>query len=199
MKEAGRIKSLAQIKVMAHPIRMRLLEAFSHEPATTKQVAEQIGEPPTRLYHHVNALRRARLIKLVRTKKKRGTTEKYYLTIADKFVVDRHLFDMKPGGKDALSRIQGMTFGIFENAMAEIRESLARRIIEPKGEKGQFIVAQTHINATPSQIVALQKKINALIKKQGCKKGEKDSARYGVTLAVYRTGTRSDTKRRGEK
>ena len=199
MKETSTVKSLEQIKVMAHPMRMRLLEAFSHEPATTKQIAEQIGEPPTRLYHHVNALKRAGLIELVGTKKKRGTTEKYFRTVAEQFVVDRCLFDMKSSGKGALSRIQGMTFGIFENAMTEMRESLARGIIEPKGEKGQFVLAHTHINATPAQIVALEKKINALIKRQGLKKGEKGSARYGVTLAVYRTVSKSGTKKRRKK
>ncbi len=199
MKDQGKIKSLQQIRAMAHPIRMRLLEAFSHGPATAKQVAEQIGEPPTRLYHHVNVLKRVGLIKLVKTNEKRGTTEKYYRTVADQFVVDRSLFDMKSGGKEVLSRLQRMTFGIFEDAMTEIRESLASRRMQAKGKGGDFVFAHTHINATPAQIVALQKKINDLIKQQGLAKREKGSVRYGAVLALYRTHGKSDKKKRGEK
>jgi DNA-binding transcriptional ArsR family regulator len=199
LKEISRIKSLTQIKAMAHPIRMRLLESFSHKPTTTKQVAEEIGEPPTRLYHHVNALKRAGLIKLVRTGKKRGTTEKYYQTVADQFVVDRRLFEIKSGGKEALSRMQRVTADIFENAMEEIRQSLSGKVAESKGEKGQFVLAHTHIHATPAQIITLEKQINALIKKQGSKIGEKGSGRYGVTVALYRTGSKSGIKERRRK
>ena len=37
------------------------MELFAEAPRTTKQVAELLGEPPTRLYHHVAALERAGL------------------------------------------------------------------------------------------------------------------------------------------
>jgi DNA-binding transcriptional ArsR family regulator len=82
--EVVTLTDLAQIKLLAEPIRLRLLAAFGDEK-TTKQVADELGEKPTRLYHHVEALERAGLIVLTRTAPKRGTTEKYYLAIARTF------------------------------------------------------------------------------------------------------------------
>src|SRR5437868_10166113 len=69
---------LAEMRALAHPLRLRILEAFAEAPRTTKQVAELLGQPPTRLYHHVAALERAGLLRLVETRQNRGTTEKWY-------------------------------------------------------------------------------------------------------------------------
>lgn len=69
---------VAEIRALAHPLRLRLMEVFSEAPRTTKQVADLLGEPPTRLYHHVAALERAGLLRLKETRPNRGTTEKWY-------------------------------------------------------------------------------------------------------------------------
>src|ERR1700752_5178596 len=79
-QEAYTLEDLEQIKVLADPLRLRVLEAFGEE-RTTKQVAELLGEKPTKLYHHVDALQRVGLITLSRTRQNRGTVEKYYLAV----------------------------------------------------------------------------------------------------------------------
>lgn len=82
------VETLQQLKAIAHPLRQRILERFAHRPQTTKQVADTLGEKPTRLYHHVHALERAGFIELVETRPNRGTTEKYYAAVATRFRVD---------------------------------------------------------------------------------------------------------------
>src|SRR5438874_10330090 len=73
---------IAEMRALAHPLRLRLLELFAEQPRTTKQVAELLDQPPTRLYHHVAALERAGLLRLTETRKNRGTTEKWYEAVA---------------------------------------------------------------------------------------------------------------------
>jgi len=75
---AHRRRATQQLRALAHPLRLRLLEVFALGRRTTMQVAAQMGEPPTRLYHHVHALQRAGILKLVDTRQVRGTTEKYF-------------------------------------------------------------------------------------------------------------------------
>src|ERR687885_2239721 len=80
---AGRMAAgLDQVRALAHPLRLRLLELFVRQPMTTKQAAEALGEPPTKLYHHVAALERAGLVRLRETRPNRGTTEKYFETVS---------------------------------------------------------------------------------------------------------------------
>ena len=69
---------VAEIRALAHPLRLRLMELFVEAPRTTKQVADLLGEPPTRLYHHVAVLERAGLLRLKETRRNRGATEKWY-------------------------------------------------------------------------------------------------------------------------
>ena len=74
--------NVAGLRALAHPLRLRIMELFAEAPRTTKQVAELLGEPPTRLYHHVAALERAGLLRLRETRKNRGTVEKWYESVA---------------------------------------------------------------------------------------------------------------------
>src|SRR5262249_14730633 len=79
---------LEQVRALSHPLRLRLLELFAARPRTTKQAAEELGETPTKLYHHVAALERAGLVRLCETRKKRGTTEKYFEAATHRVVSD---------------------------------------------------------------------------------------------------------------
>src|ERR1051326_6862876 len=71
-------RSVADLRALAHPLRLRMMELFAESPKTTKQVAELLGQPPTRLYHHVAALERAGLVVLKKTRRNRGAVEKWY-------------------------------------------------------------------------------------------------------------------------
>lgn len=79
----GTSPRLDQVRVLAHPLRLRLYELFALAPRTTKQAALELGQPPTRLYHHVAALERVGLLRLRETRQNRGTTEKYFEAATD--------------------------------------------------------------------------------------------------------------------
>ncbi|UCC11649.1 MAG: helix-turn-helix transcriptional regulator [candidate division WOR-3 bacterium] len=185
MKEAGTLSTLEQIKVMAHPLRMKLLEAFSHKPITTKQVAAQLAERSTRLYHHVDALERVGLIKLVRTSKKRGTVEKYYQTVARTFAVDRRLFTLKHQARAAQSGMLDVITGIFEDTLSEIHQNLAARLDKPKADEKRIIVSHSHIRVTQKDVAGLDQQIKALLKKSETGEHEAGAVDYGYTLALY--------------
>lgn len=118
--ESYRISDIDQVKALAHPLRMRIIETLgASDPMTTKQVAEALGEKPTRLYHHVDKLEKAGLIRLTHTRQNRGTTEKYYEPIAKQFRAGADLFneDIPEAVKGAMGP---MIQTIFDNTMAEM-------------------------------------------------------------------------------
>src|SRR5271156_1950475 len=81
------VKDLRQIRALADPLRQRILGALMSTPRTTKQVAEILGEKPTKLYHHVEALEKAGLVRLTETRPVRGTVERYFQAVATQFQV----------------------------------------------------------------------------------------------------------------
>ena len=116
-----------QLRALAHPLRIRLLEAFAQGRRTTMQVAEQLGEPPTRLYHHVNALERARVLKLVDRRQVRGATEKYYELASRR--IGRIRGPLTGASRASLSTI---ATAIFDEARSELLAAVAEpRSIEP--------------------------------------------------------------------
>ena len=96
------VTDLAQIRALADPLRLRILRALSGVPCTTKQVAIVLGEKPTKLYHHVEALERVGLIHQTETRRNRGTTEKYFQAVAAQFQVASSV--LTPSGYEGRSR-----------------------------------------------------------------------------------------------
>lgn len=185
MKETMMLKDLKQIKVFAHPLRARLVEVFADRPRTAKQAAEIIGQKPTKLYHHVEALERVGLIKLVKTQKKRGTLEKYYRTVAKRFSVDSSIFKMKGNQKEMLGEFRAMFTTMLENTMQEISESITDKLICPEKKERQLTLARKRIRTTPDSIKKLDTKIQKLIDEFAAAKEKKGDIEYALTLVFY--------------
>ena len=167
--EGGKTISLStieQLKAIADPLRQRLLEQFHQQPATTKQVAERLGLKPTRLYHHVGKLEKAGLIELVETRPVRGTTEKYYATVAGKLQIDRNAFS-GPAAK-AATDLAGLQIidSLFSNVREEIVDYLEdgeSRGIERSGEDQEVMFGQAEVCVDAKTAVELRKKITDLL------------------------------------
>ena len=118
--DTHRISAFDQVKALAHPLRMRIIETLAAgDPMTTKQVAEKLGEKPTRLYHHVDLLEKAGLIRLTHTRLNRGTTEKYYESIARQFQADADLFSDE-AIEDQKGAMRPMIKTVFDNTASEL-------------------------------------------------------------------------------
>jgi DNA-binding transcriptional ArsR family regulator len=69
---------LRLIKVLAHPLRHRLLQALNHEVASPSDLARELNEPLTTVAYHVKVLLENGAIEEVRTAPVRGTVEHFY-------------------------------------------------------------------------------------------------------------------------
>src|ERR1700733_12536600 len=85
------VETAEQLRALSEPLRQRLLEQFV-SGATIKQAAARLGQPPTRLYHHVDQLLAAGLIKVVSEEKRRSVIERTFQTAARRFAVSPSAF-----------------------------------------------------------------------------------------------------------
>jgi DNA-binding transcriptional ArsR family regulator len=160
--DSYRISDLEQVKALAHPLRMRIIEALAaSEPMTTKQVAESLGETPTRLYHHVDLLEKTGLIRLTHTRQNRGTTEKYFEAIARQFRADTDLFS-EESTVDQESALRPMIRTVFDNATAELLRLLdtprADKLLEDEG-----LLSYVEMHLTQEQIDDVQQKLKDVL------------------------------------
>jgi DNA-binding transcriptional ArsR family regulator len=166
---------------------MRIIEVLRREAATPKQVALALGERPSRLYHHVAALERAGLVRIVGTRPVRGAVEKYYQPVARQFVVDRALFAPARGGRRsaALGAVEAMTADILGTAMAEVRDGLLAGTL-PLEDPARVEIARVPVRAGDARIVALMAAARDLVRAAAAADGADAGAQeYRLTVAFY--------------
>lgn len=98
------VETPEQLKALAEPLRQSLLEQFC-APATIKQAAAKLGVPVTRLYHHVDQLLAAGLIRVAREEKRRAVSERFFQAAARRFVVSPSAFGGDGSRADERGRI----------------------------------------------------------------------------------------------
>jgi DNA-binding transcriptional ArsR family regulator len=189
------LASLEQLKVLADPRRIRILELLSDEERTTKQVAEILREPPTRLYHHVAALERVGLIRLARTRQSRGALEKYYVAVAKAFSADPKLFASRRGPQ-AAEAAGTLATRVLDLTAEDLRATLAQgESLENVEERA--ILSYLEVRGTPREIEAIRAKLGKLI--EGCTTGGGESRRtgtaYRLTIAFFPMARRSPSAR----
>jgi len=71
-----------QARLLADETRSAIITLLAERPATTAQIADALERPRGTVGHHLKAMEAAGLIKVVRTRKVRALTEKYYGRLA---------------------------------------------------------------------------------------------------------------------
>ena len=88
------IGDIESLRAISDPTRLRILETMvqRQDPAwSVKELATEIGVPPTRLYHHVEQLLERDLIRPVERRIVSGIIETRYRVVAKSFQLDRRL------------------------------------------------------------------------------------------------------------
>lgn len=192
--------TLTQVRALAHPLRLRLIELFASGPLTAKQAAQKLGQPPTRLYHHVATLERAGLLRLVRTRSVRGATEKYFA------LARQPLRSLGRDGPDSMRQAtirdrMAISVTLFDRARGELMRALDAGAL---AKKRPTMAIRALARTTPSGARRLQRDLVAVVrrlqreKKSGARRyskgaGEPDGGpdhtrrrlqRYSLTIAL---------------
>ena len=180
------IQNLKQLKALADPLRIRVLEGFVDQSRTTKQVASLLGEKTTKLYHHVDALEKAGLIELKETRPNRGTLEKYYRAVARMFRAEP---DLLSSGESTKEEWAAMGADLLTAAAEELRSP------SPDLKDGQRpMIIQAKVMASQVDVNDLQERLEEVIKTFADEQKEKEESgaledveevTYRLALALY--------------
>ena len=169
-------RAVADLRALAHPLRLRMMELFAESPKTTKQVAELLGQPPTRLYHHVAALERSGLLVLKEKRKKRGTVEKWYVGVAQQI----------QAGARSTARGRQTRRAVAATVLEQAKQEL---LAVPAGAKEAALLARLVVAAPRSKIPAIRKRLFDTVRrlgkelKQPDSKSEAECERWALTVA----------------
>jgi DNA-binding transcriptional ArsR family regulator len=143
----ARLSRLQQLRVLAHPLRLQLLELFAGGPRTAREAAELLGGSPTRLYHHLHALERAGLVKVASRRQVRGTVEKRYRAAAARIELDQSLLAGRRGASAVAT------------SMFDLRSELAAALAGRRAGAGHHLAARATLLLDDAQAHALRREL----------------------------------------
>ncbi len=132
------IQDLDTLKIMADARRMQILEVVLNQTATVKEIAEQLKQPPSQLYYHINTLEKHGLIRVADTRVVSGIIEKWYGAAAKQYQVAKELLLISQTSDEG--REQLFT-PLFDSAKQELMTSIEQgkvqlahdEAVEPEG------------------------------------------------------------------
>jgi DNA-binding transcriptional ArsR family regulator len=77
------------VKALAHPLRVSILSALENRTASPSELAEELDVPLPNLSYHIRMLVQLDLLKLVKTRPRRGAIEHYYQANGPAMVTDK--------------------------------------------------------------------------------------------------------------
>jgi DNA-binding transcriptional ArsR family regulator len=163
LDESLSLTSPAQFEALANPLRFRILVLLNERAATTSQLAHLLGCLKGSAGHHLRVLTAAGLVRVVRTRRVRGGTERYYGRTARQLQLD---------AADRLGRPE-----LLLNLVAG---ELATRPPDPAE-----VVQLRHLRLTQEQAKALAERLVEAVDQ--VEPAGPDRPLYGLLLGVYRT------------
>lgn len=182
MKKILKIKDLYQISLLVDPLKLRLLQSLAEHPKTTSQVAREIGANVTKLYRHIDALHAAGLIVITGEKQKRGTVERTFRAVANRFEADPALF-ANDTGDDAISSIRDMLRAGEDNILAALARADDECAHQP-------LVIHLRGKATTARLAALRRSLEEWIAsvQDDDAQDEVITETFGAVIAFYVNG-----------
>jgi DNA-binding transcriptional ArsR family regulator len=173
------IGELETMRVLADPLRLRLLAGLRDGPRSVKELAERVRIAATKLYYHIELLERHGLIKVVATRVVSGITEKQYRVAALDFRIDRALLALS----DADDAIEGWLAAVIDTTRSEAKAS-ARAGKFPDDK--YTLLERKVVLLDPEQARAFKREFGDLLERVERASSKRLGARtYNVTLAYF--------------
>ncbi|MBT8065677.1 MAG: helix-turn-helix domain-containing protein [Gammaproteobacteria bacterium] len=181
MKEVFKIRDLEQVRLLSDPLKLRILQAFAEGAKTTKQVAGELDESITKLYRHVDALQDAGLLIVASEQQKRGTIERTFRAVAERFEADHALFaDGGDGeGPDAAR-------DMLRAAEDEILQAIAQA---DASHKQEAIMMRLRFKASQERIAELRSSLKSWIESAQDEDTGEGQEEFAALIAFYPIGS----------
>jgi len=94
--EIYNLETIEQMRAIADPLRLRIVDALSQRALTATGLGERLGLPANKTHYHVRELEKVGLVRIVETREKGGILEKYYRAVAQTIEIPGSLLRIAP-------------------------------------------------------------------------------------------------------
>jgi DNA-binding transcriptional ArsR family regulator len=134
LKQISEIDDPRLVKALAHPLRINILRVLQNRVASPSDIAGELSAPLGNVSYHVRVLERAGLLRLERTRQRRGAIEHYYRAVGRLRITDK-----------AWAQVPE----IIKNAMLSATLDQTVRYVGAAVSIGGFERSDAHVSRTP--------------------------------------------------
>jgi len=162
-QERPQVAEIEIIKALAAPIRLRILGALTKDHSrpvmSAKELAEELGEPQTKLYRHLKVLQSAGMIEVAATRLVSGILEQRYRFVERDYLLGPGLGAARMG-TDAEAAVVSLMRVFAEQFFAAQRAGRlpAGRVPEDEAYREPVMTYSDH-RMPPERAAALRKKL----------------------------------------
>jgi DNA-binding transcriptional ArsR family regulator len=109
----------SQLRALADPVRTRIAWLLRERARSTTELAGEIGLAKGTIAHHLRVLERAGLIRVVRTRRVRAVTERFYGRVARTLVIRN---PEEPDGDASANAVAAVGLRVAADELAAARE-----------------------------------------------------------------------------
>lgn len=161
------------MKAMADPLRLRVLQLLmmaSQRSWTVKEIAAELGQPVTKLYHHVKLLESADLISDVETRVVSGIVEHRYRANQSSLRFDDMLFGSAEGRHDSIAQVAAV--------LDSTRDDLVDYLYREDADIDRVTVSKTTTRLTEAELAEVTATVDRMI--HGFAASRDDADRSGL-------------------
>ncbi|MDX2060241.1 MAG: helix-turn-helix domain-containing protein [Gemmatimonadales bacterium] len=201
------LSRLDQVRALADPLRVRLVETLVAREASVAELAAVAEVPLTRLYHHVDLLLETGLIEVVSRIRRRGAEERRFRAVAARYTLAGSLLEMTPGPDGGAAEMLALGKGILGGALEALTDGLAAGRIVP-GRPGLGLILQDRtVRMSAAAFQALAEELPAWLDEFSRRHRTPRGAPYRVVIASFpasdppphRRPTRNSSKKKADR
>jgi predicted ArsR family transcriptional regulator len=112
------------VTALSHETRAHALAVFTERPASTKELAQELGESVSAVWYHVDKLLKLGCVELVETKERRGAHEHFYRATV------RHFFDAEAWESVSKPKRLTITMGVLRLIAGDLDEAVQGKTVD---------------------------------------------------------------------
>lgn len=161
MEKKKILSTIEEIKAYNDPYRLKIFMNYVRigRPATGKEIADIMGEAPSKIHYHIKKMEKAGILILVYTKSINGITAKYYEPVAERITVENSYLDDN-SRKIMNGEISKATNEVYNKAKEEFIRQYEKHEYEGDNDKYKYCCMLTELHLSDEDAEALLNIVN---------------------------------------
>jgi DNA-binding transcriptional ArsR family regulator len=185
MRPTLTLTRLDQLRALADPLRLRIIQALTQRELSVAELAKQFRVSTPRLYHHIDLMLAAGVIEVTRRVPKRGTEERYLRATAKDYTLDRSLIAGAENGEQSVEALLDIVKTLFGSVQEELTRRARSGAIDPRTPARSVLVYDQALMLAPAGFKAIGREVPERLAAIAKRSSASRKGRHRIVMLAY--------------